>query len=106
MVLILEPVHLLIVQLQLMEVLYTFRLQVQLNQRGAIYLDVAAGKEQNFDLSGAGFSDDNFATHGKSLFINAQGDLRIAVPENQGVKIGAGLESYEEFNLDNLMGYD
>ncbi|KAA6396620.1 MAG: hypothetical protein EZS28_007856 [Streblomastix strix] len=73
---------------------------------GAIYLDLAAGQEQNFDLRGARYADDNFATNGRSIFINAQGDLRIAVPENQGVKIGAGLESYEEFNLDNLMGYD
>ncbi|KAA6396621.1 MAG: hypothetical protein EZS28_007857, partial [Streblomastix strix] len=73
---------------------------------GAIYLDLAIGKEQNFDLRGTSFADDNNATHGKSLFINAQGDLRIAVPENQGYKIAAWNDTYEEANLDNLMGYD
>ncbi|KAA6346642.1 MAG: hypothetical protein EZS28_052078, partial [Streblomastix strix] len=73
---------------------------------GAIFLDLESQQGRNFDLRGARYSYDNNATNGgRSIFINAQGDLRIAVPENQGVKIGAGLESYEEFNLDNLMGY-
>ncbi|KAA6353074.1 MAG: hypothetical protein EZS28_051399, partial [Streblomastix strix] len=73
---------------------------------GAIYLDLASGTETKFDLTGASYSTGNNALYGKSLFINAQGDLQVAVPLNQGSKIGAGLDSYEYANLDNLMGYD
>ncbi|KAA6399461.1 MAG: hypothetical protein EZS28_005011, partial [Streblomastix strix] len=77
---------------------------------GAIYLDLASGTETKFDLTGASYSITtnslNNALYGKNLFIKAQGDLQVAVPLNQGSKIGAGLDSYEKANLQNLMGYD
>ncbi|KAA6374566.1 MAG: hypothetical protein EZS28_029907, partial [Streblomastix strix] len=76
---------------------------------GAFYLDLANGSEGSFNLSGASYQDtstlnSNSAQYGKSLFINAQGDLKLAVPVGQGIKIGAGEDSYEYANLDNLMG--
>jgi hypothetical protein len=42
---------------------------------GAIYLELESGTEDYFNLSGASYSDDNNALYGKSLFVNAKGDL-------------------------------
>ncbi|KAA6367732.1 MAG: hypothetical protein EZS28_036741, partial [Streblomastix strix] len=72
---------------------------------GAIYLQISDGGELLFDLSGVSYSGCD-AKYGKSLFINAQGDLKLAVPVGQGIKIGAGTNDYEYANLDNLMGKD
>ncbi|KAA6332832.1 MAG: hypothetical protein EZS28_053234, partial [Streblomastix strix] len=73
---------------------------------GCIYIDVGIGSEDKFKFDGASYSSDNEGIYGNNLFINAKGSLRSAVPINQGSKLGAGEDSYEKQNLNNLIGYD
>ncbi|KAA6376745.1 MAG: hypothetical protein EZS28_027728, partial [Streblomastix strix] len=73
---------------------------------GAIYLDIGIGSEDKFQFDGASYQNDNDGLYGKSLFINAQGSLRNAVPVNQGSKLGTLSDSTEILQPEQIMGYD
>ncbi|KAA6394759.1 MAG: hypothetical protein EZS28_009714 [Streblomastix strix] len=75
------------------------------DQGGAIYLDIDNVTENQFDLSGTNYSNNNEALYGKSLFIHCRDSLRsvIGIGSESRIKIG-GKETENAFK--NLMGYD